>query len=195
MNIFSDFLGLTEKYDHIHSTSINCISSSCATVLITDIRNMIIITSMMVPGARCILMANIMGIQITEQMTMSQPSTMDQVGQVQSSQVITFHWYKLNAKINYNTKQNKKKLSFLYQIDECLRFCHQFFDRLGKKNAPAIMFLLFTLYFNQLAIPNLLLCHRKLGVNKKHIQAYILNGILPYKIAHHFRIGAVFTFQ
>lgn len=40
----------------------------------------LIITSIKVPGARCILMANMMGIQITEQMTMSQPMTMDQVG-------------------------------------------------------------------------------------------------------------------
>lgn len=50
------------------------------THIITDIMNTIISTSMMVPGARYILMTNMMGIQITEQMTMSQPSTMDQVG-------------------------------------------------------------------------------------------------------------------
>lgn len=39
-----------------------------------------IITSLMVPGARYILMRNMMGIQMTEQMTMSQPITIDQVG-------------------------------------------------------------------------------------------------------------------
>lgn len=39
-----------------------------------------VITSIKLPGARYILMKNMMGIQITEQMTMSQPITMDQVG-------------------------------------------------------------------------------------------------------------------
>ncbi|TNN49147.1 hypothetical protein EYF80_040645 [Liparis tanakae] len=36
--------------------------------------------AILVPGARYILMKNMMGIQMTEQMTRSQPITMDQLG-------------------------------------------------------------------------------------------------------------------
>lgn len=52
-------------------------STAAATSICVCVR---ITTSMKVPGARCILMTNMMGIQMTEQMTMSQPRTMDQVG-------------------------------------------------------------------------------------------------------------------
>lgn len=38
------------------------------------------ITSINLPGARCIFITNIIGIQITEQASMSHPSTMDQLG-------------------------------------------------------------------------------------------------------------------
>lgn len=38
------------------------------------------ITSINLPGARCIFITNMIGIQITEQASMSHPSTMDQLG-------------------------------------------------------------------------------------------------------------------
>lgn len=38
------------------------------------------ITSINLPGARCIFITNIIGIQITEQASISHPSTMDQLG-------------------------------------------------------------------------------------------------------------------